>query len=97
VDVFPQSGRWHQIRRHLNHAAHPVVGDVEHGDNSRNHFFREQFQSRRLMLAATGLHFRHPRDGRALSWECAPATDFQSLVEDLQPYAVSATEVSVSG
>ena len=33
------TGRKHQIRRHLNFLSHPIIGDVNHGDNQHNHFF----------------------------------------------------------
>ncbi|SFC84798.1 tRNA pseudouridine(65) synthase TruC [Pseudoalteromonas denitrificans] len=60
VECFPKTGRKHQIRRHLNHLTHPIIGDVNHGDNKHNHFFREHFKLRRLMLFATNLNFKHP-------------------------------------
>ncbi|RXE95874.1 tRNA pseudouridine(65) synthase TruC [Pseudoalteromonas sp. PS5] len=60
VECFPHTGRKHQIRRHLNHLTHPIIGDVNHGDNKHNHFFVEHFGLRRLMLFATRLEFVHP-------------------------------------
>jgi tRNA pseudouridine65 synthase len=60
VECFPKTGRKHQIRRHLKHLAHPIIGDVNHGDNTQNHFFYEHFQLQRLMLFATTLSFVHP-------------------------------------
>ena len=60
VDVRPETGRMHQIRRHFNHIAHPVVGDVAHGDRHHNHFFQDHFGIHRLLLFATELSFRHP-------------------------------------
>lgn len=60
VECLPKTGRKHQIRRHLNHLSLPIIGDVNHGDNQHNHFFREHFKLRRLMLFATELNFVHP-------------------------------------
>lgn len=60
VECFPKTGRKHQIRRHLNHLSTPIIGDVNHGDNRQNQFFREHFNFRRLMLFATSLKFIHP-------------------------------------
>jgi tRNA pseudouridine65 synthase len=60
VECLPKTGRKHQIRRHLNHLTHPIIGDVNHGDNKHNQFFREHFHLRRLMLFATDLSFEHP-------------------------------------
>ncbi|TLX47249.1 tRNA pseudouridine(65) synthase TruC [Pseudoalteromonas phenolica] len=60
VECFPKTGRKHQIRRHLKHLAHPILGDVNHGDNKHNHFFFDHFGLQRLMLFATRLKFVHP-------------------------------------
>lgn len=60
VECFPKTGRKHQIRRHLKHLSLPIIGDVNHGDNQHNQFFREHFELRRLMLFATELNFVHP-------------------------------------
>ncbi|QTH71393.1 tRNA pseudouridine(65) synthase TruC [Pseudoalteromonas xiamenensis] len=60
VECFPKTGRKHQIRRHLKHLAHPIIGDVNHGDNTQNHFFYDEFGVQRLMLFATRLSFVHP-------------------------------------
>jgi tRNA pseudouridine65 synthase len=58
--LHPLTGRRHQIRRHLNHIAHPVIGDVNHGDRYHNQFFRRHFDCHRLLLMAQGLEFIHP-------------------------------------
>ena len=66
VECFPKTGRKHQIRRHLNHLSLPIIGDVNHGDNQHNQFFREHFKLRRLMLFATELNFVHPYTKEAI-------------------------------
>lgn len=60
VQLSPKTGRKHQLRRHLAHINHPIIGDTTHGDGRHNRFFREHFDSQRLLLAATGLEFKHP-------------------------------------
>ncbi len=60
VECLPQTGRKHQLRRHLNHITHPIIGDINHGDNKHNKFFRDHYSFRRLMLFAMGLNFVHP-------------------------------------
>lgn len=67
VECFPKTGRKHQIRRHLNYLAHPIIGDVNHGDNKHNHFFVDHFGLRRLMLFATKLEFVHPYTNTTIS------------------------------
>ena len=60
LSVMPETGRKHQIRRHMKHIFHPVIGDTTHGDGRHNEFFRRQFDCRRLLLAATEMVFEHP-------------------------------------
>ena len=56
----PHTGRKHQIRRHLKHLFHPIVGDTTHGDGKQNQLFRTHLASPRLMLHAACLRFTHP-------------------------------------
>lgn len=60
VECTPATGRKHQIRRHLKHISHPIIGDAKHGKGIHNRFFQNQFQCEGLMLAATALSFLHP-------------------------------------
>ncbi|MBN1005474.1 pseudouridine synthase [Amphritea pacifica] len=60
VEVKPETGRKHQIRRHLKHIFHPLVGDTQHGDGKHNALFRHHFGLDRLLLMATRLEFVHP-------------------------------------
>lgn len=60
VAVKPVTGRRHQIRRHLAHLRHPILGDINYGDNKQNPFFIEHFTFKRLMLHALSLEFNHP-------------------------------------
>ncbi|WP_156115672.1 pseudouridine synthase [Colwellia psychrerythraea] len=60
VEVQPVTGRRHQIRRHLAHLRHPVLGDINYGDNKQNPFFIDHFGFKRLMLHAQSLEFNHP-------------------------------------
>ena len=60
IRVRPQTGRMHQIRRHLCHLAHPVIGDRQYGDNKHNRSFKERWQCERLLLAATELTLPQP-------------------------------------
>jgi len=60
VKLQPITGRRHQIRRHLAHLRHPIIGDINYGDNKQNPFFIEHFGFKRLMLIAQSLSFIHP-------------------------------------
>lgn len=60
VEALPETGRHHQIRRHLKHAAHPVVGDVKYGKGEHNRLFRQHFGVHRLLLHAERIAFTEP-------------------------------------
>lgn len=60
IELKPKTGRKHQLRRHMAHLRHPIVGDTTHGDGKHNRLFREHYDARRLLLHATELSFVHP-------------------------------------
>jgi len=60
VKLLPETGRRHQIRRHLAHLRHPIIGDINYGDNKQNPFFIKHFGFKRLMLLAQKVEFIHP-------------------------------------
>ena len=67
VEVKPKTGRKHQIRRHMKHISHPLIGDTKHGDGRHNKAFRDHFDLDRLLLMAVELSFRHPESGDLLT------------------------------
>jgi len=60
VRLMPKSGRNHQLRRHMKHIFHPIVGDTKHGRGEHNQLFREKFDCHRLLLHAEKMTFKHP-------------------------------------
>ncbi len=60
IKLQPKTGRRHQIRRHLAHLRHPIIGDINYGDNKQNPFFMHYFGFKRLMLIAKEISFIHP-------------------------------------
>ncbi|MFT5164747.1 MAG: tRNA pseudouridine65 synthase [Alteromonadaceae bacterium] len=60
LELTPQTGRKHQLRRHMAHIRHPILGDTTHGDGKQNAFFFAHFELRRLMLIAHSLTLPHP-------------------------------------
>lgn len=60
VEMKPTTGRKHQLRRHMHHLSHPIIGDTTHGDGKHNRLFREHFDCHRLLLHASELRFIHP-------------------------------------
>jgi tRNA pseudouridine65 synthase len=83
LKITPKTGRWHQIRRHLAHIRHPVVGDVNHGDGRHNRLFREQLGIHRLMLHASSLSFCEPESGQPLSFFLNPDGSFTRVFPDM--------------
>ena len=63
VQVRPQTGRWHQIRRHFKRISHPLLGDTVHGDGKQNRIWRELTGDSKLYLLAWSLGFFHPKTG----------------------------------
>jgi tRNA pseudouridine65 synthase len=63
VEASPQTGRLHQIRRHLKHLGHPLIGDVNYGKGDLNRHYRATYQLHRLALHACTLAFTHPATG----------------------------------
>ncbi|MGO1296818.1 MAG: tRNA pseudouridine(65) synthase TruC [Vibrio sp.] len=60
VELKPQTGRKHQLRRHMAHLRHPIIGDTRHGEGRHNRLYREHYNVHRLMLHATHFSFYHP-------------------------------------
>jgi tRNA pseudouridine65 synthase len=83
LELHPVTGRRHQLRRHLKHISHPIVGDATYGKGRHNRLFQERFGCRRLLLAAVGLTFTHPVSGAPLTIEAPPAEDFAAVLDAL--------------
>lgn len=64
LHVAPETGRFHQVRRHVRDLGHPILGDGEHGDSRVNRDWREGFGLNRLGLHARRLSMPLPDGGR---------------------------------
>ena len=82
LEVRLETGRTHQIRVHLAHLGHPVVGDTTYGGRGVAPAAVAAFP--RQALHATRLSLEHPVTGRALAVESAPAPDMQGLIDALR-------------
>ena len=67
LNVTPRTGRKHQIRRHMKHIFHPIIGDTTHGDGRHNRIFREHLHCQRLLLCAREISFAHPDNGATIT------------------------------
>lgn len=97
LEVTPHTGRKHQIRRHLKHIFHPIVGDTTHGDGRHNRFFRTHFECHRLLLTATRLVFAHPYGGETITITALPDPVFCSVFKKLDWRAAEPTLADICG
>ena len=81
VELKPETGRKHQLRRHMSHLRHPIIGDSKHGDLRQNRGVSEHFSVSRLMLHASQLIFIHPITEEKISLVAAWDAQWLSLVE----------------
>ncbi|MEK8029542.1 pseudouridine synthase [Ideonella sp. DXS29W] len=79
VEARPLTGRRHQIRRHLKHLAHPIVGDSTHGKGPHNRAVAAWLGVNRLWLHAIELRLPHPADGRLLHFAAPPGKEWTAL------------------
>ncbi|KFN44177.1 pseudouridine synthase [Arenimonas oryziterrae] len=71
----PETGRYRQIRRHLKHQFHHLIGDSSHGDGRHNRSFR-MLGVHRMLLHAWQLSFLHPVTGERLTVTAPPDAEF---------------------
>ncbi len=92
VEARPTTGRRHQIRRHLKHIAHPILGDATHGKGPLNRWWAQRLGQQRLWLHAWRLQIAHPMTGEmldlhsGLQWDGHRLTVVPSGPPDLQDW-----------
>lgn len=84
VSLTPETGRKHQIRRHMKHIFHPIVGDTTHGDGKHNTMFRERFGLSRLLLVAKEIRFNHPVSGEPITISAPLGDEFEKVLTGLK-------------
>ncbi|HSW33779.1 MAG TPA: pseudouridine synthase [Steroidobacteraceae bacterium] len=80
LELEPDTGRRHQLRRHLAHISHPIIGDSTYGKGRHNRLFAELFGVSRLLLACVRLEFTHPVTGEPLVIDAEPGAGFTALL-----------------
>ena len=83
VKLMPETGRKHQIRRHLRSISHPVIGDVNYGDRHHNHYFWDHLNLNRLMLHAHDLKISHPVSHETLIFNSSLPVEWSALFQQL--------------
>ncbi len=66
IEATPKQGRTHQIRRHLKHISHPIIGDARYGKGNYNRYFSSTLDCHRLLLHARTLKITHPVTGQRI-------------------------------
>lgn len=82
VEVEIKTGRTHQIRVHLSHIGHPVLGDRVYGGAKVTKLGSRSIP--RQMLHAGSLSLLHPRTGHPMSFQAPPPEDMADLIEYLE-------------
>jgi 23S rRNA pseudouridine1911/1915/1917 synthase len=91
IEATLSTGRTHQIRVHLSHVGHSVVGDEEYGGGAQriagvDPRFRALARAMLSLIGRPALHarsieFEHPVTGETLNFSTPPPADFQSLLD----------------
>ena len=76
-----ETGRTHQIRRHLAALGHPVAGDRKYGDFAFNREAKARWGLKRLFLHSGSIQFPHPEDGRAVHLEAPLPSELREVLE----------------
>lgn len=79
----PTTGRMHQLRKHLAHILHPIIGDRPHGCNKQNKIFKEKFEMETMLLHALEIQFIHPVTGNAVEIKADYQPEFKRMISVL--------------
>ena len=81
LQAEPESGRFRQIRKHLAHIHHPVIGDCQHGRGDHNRLYKQHFGCHRMLLHAWRLRFAHPLSGAPMLIEAPLDQAYAALLD----------------
>ena len=83
VEIKPETGRFHQIRKHFAHLRHPIIGDRPHGCNKQNKLWKDKFNMTTMLLHASSLEFNYP-DNTPVQIEAEISSEFERVLEILK-------------
>ncbi len=92
VSLTPLTGRKHQLRRHMAHIRHPIIGDTTHGDGKQNKFLRHHFNFNHLALTCSSMRLMHPHSNEPITLNAELSSPFQRLLNNWQVFSVTADE-----
>ena len=81
--IKPQTGRFHQIRKHMAHIFHPIIGDRPHGCNKQNKLWKERFEMTTMLLHASSLEFSYPESNPVII-KAELSNEFNKALEILE-------------
>lgn len=81
VEVMPETGRMHQIRKHMAHISHPIIGDRPHGCNKQNKLFKERWGMDTMLLHASWLSLTHPVTQSTINITAPVQEEFKRMME----------------
>jgi len=80
IHVEPETGRFHQIRKHMKHISHPILGDRPHGCNKQNRIWLAKFGLKKMLLHAESLEFEYPV-GNKVRIEASLSAEFERVLK----------------
>lgn len=80
VELRPTTGRMHQLRKHMAHILHPIIGDRPHGCNKQNKLFKEHFDMNTMLLHAQRIEFTHPVTSEQITITAPGQTEFRRMM-----------------
>jgi tRNA pseudouridine synthase C len=84
VRLIPKTGRKHQLRRHMKHIFHPILGDTQYGDLHQNRALTEHTGCSRLMLHAEKLTFVHPLTQQSITLQAGLDEQWKNVMQIFQ-------------
>ncbi len=84
IEIEPETGRFHQIRKHLAHIRHPIIADRPHGCNKQNKLFLEKFDMNSMLLHAETLSFIHPITKENIEISAGYSSEFKRMLGVLE-------------
>lgn len=83
VEVIPETGRMHQIRKHFAHIFHPIIGDRPYGCNKQNKLFLEKWQMNTMLLHASEIEFKNPLNDEIIILKAEVQEEFKRVLNFL--------------
>ncbi len=83
IQINPSTGRFHQIRKHMKHIFHPILGDRPHGCNKQNKLWKEKFGLSKMMLHARELTFQCSK-GKKIKIQATESDEFLRILTILE-------------